>query len=288
MGTGAGVQAVVGDPQTLHRMTFDQVRWMISSRSASLTLPYQTLPDRSQPWAVLALIQAAGLVYPHQARERPGRDLALERTQQRALFGGIAATARMTQFARVGADEDMVVKSGHAVILSALDRAGTARLHRFAPVPECAQTPASQRERCRERGSIVERAAPTPPAGQNFAQHVVRKGIEQIEHDVARWKVVFPGVAANRLDAVALLPRLGKRSMFVRAMASSCGCTSTPTMRANGYMAASSNARPLPEPRSINVNVSKSTVARCSHDHGKLFFRGGLIKALAEYLPQAH
>ncbi len=157
MRTGERVQAGIRNPEPRDRTAFHKVGLndLFNVGFADSAVPDCLRIDDNHR-AVLALIQASGLVDADHGRELSLGNLALKEAQQRSFFCRIAGGARVARLARVGADEDVKIKARHGFILASRDRAGIAKFQGSAATLECARTPASQMAHCKQRISCGE------------------------------------------------------------------------------------------------------------------------------------
>ena len=125
--------------------------------------------------------------------------------------------------------------------------------------------------------------------GQNLAQDVVRKRIEQIEHEVGGRKGVFAGVGAERLDAAAALAAIGEALDVLARDGIEFGLHFDPNDAGKGIHGRQQQGASL---AGAEVDEGIGLEDRCRrkvlHDGGELLLDGGLVETLAEDLAQAH
>jgi len=116
-----GVETGVGQRQSLDWLSAQDVRL---DNLIDIVQRHPAIPDRigidHEVGAVLALIEAAGLVGPYLSLESARRKLFLECLLQFRLACWIAAGARGPGGALVAADEDMLLELGHCKNVSDL------------------------------------------------------------------------------------------------------------------------------------------------------------------------
>jgi hypothetical protein len=114
---GFGVQARVRYAQALDWLSADDVRF---DNFIHIGLGDVAVPDRLgidyEVGAMLALVEAAGLVGSHSAFEAALRQLLLEQLLQAGLGGGIAASTRMACGALVSTDENVLFEFRHQLV----------------------------------------------------------------------------------------------------------------------------------------------------------------------------
>jgi hypothetical protein len=76
---------------------------------------------------VFALIEASGHICPHSFLKSTQSEFLFEEELQLGLAGGIAATTRMSSFALIAADEEMLFELGHRFNLQDSGASGAMR-----------------------------------------------------------------------------------------------------------------------------------------------------------------
>lgn len=147
MRAGLGVEAFFGQAEALDRAAADEV--LIDDFGgvfgADVTVPDGLRVD-DDGGAVLALVEAAGLVDADARREAGGLGQLLNGGVELSFAVGVAGGARGILGTGVGADKDMAFKRGQAVLLRALHAAAArsslaegCRLIRDGPCGYCAE-----------------------------------------------------------------------------------------------------------------------------------------------------
>jgi len=119
MGAGLGVEAFVGEAEAFHRAAADEV--LVDDFGcvfrADMAVPDSLRVD-DDGGAVFALIEAAGFVDADAGAEACGFDELLNGDVEFALAIGVAGGTWGVLGASVGADKDVALKWGQAVLLA--------------------------------------------------------------------------------------------------------------------------------------------------------------------------
>ena len=110
------IQAIVREHQALDWLAADDVRFddLVDVGLGDVSIPDGVGIDH-EIWAMLALIEAAGLVGSHFAFEAAFGQLLLEEFLQVRVTGGVAASPRMSRRALVAAHENVFFELGHGI-----------------------------------------------------------------------------------------------------------------------------------------------------------------------------
>ena len=108
------IETRISDAQAFHRTFANDVRLynFVHVREGYIAVP-DAFGVHHDGWAVLALVQATGLIRPHLGLNSDLGQLGLEGAVQVAAGGRVAATARMSLGTLVAADKDMFFKLRH-------------------------------------------------------------------------------------------------------------------------------------------------------------------------------
>jgi hypothetical protein len=112
------IQAFVGNQQTLDRLPVQDVRFddLLNVRRRYSPVP-NTFRINDHRWSVLALVETSRHVGAHTFLEATQGELLFEEILQLSLTLGIAATAGMSRFPLIAADEEMLLELRHLLNL---------------------------------------------------------------------------------------------------------------------------------------------------------------------------
>lgn len=111
-----GVEALVGDHQSLDRLIADDVRVndLVNIGRGNVAVP-DGFRINDNRWAVLALVKTPGFVSADGAFDSALCEFGLEGSMKVSVAGAIAAATRMIVRTLVGADKDVLFELRHYV-----------------------------------------------------------------------------------------------------------------------------------------------------------------------------